>query len=319
VAHFWSSAKRVNNANIEPFVSIGQIAAFFVAVIVVFVLLFPRYSIWQQVTAEVKADPVTENYLANMIRSYPNDDRLRIQLALQQVGLGHYDDAKETVSPLLQKATDPLIKNQVVWVYYLIQYDQTLAMPKDSEQYATAMNALRNQLRNLAQQNLTPHQLGILGRDALSISEPQLAVHFYSQLFQYPYYRNLNWLVIAAKAALSIGAYQQSASFYLAAEKLTNNMDMKRFYLVEALNSLRAGNLLNEALDIVDVYYSTPVANDDILIPAAQIAIAADEPSRADKYLQKILWIPAHLTPSAPPELPPISLVPSLPPQKVQS
>ena len=85
---------------------------FTVVVAVVFVLMVPNPTLERRAIESRRGDLLTVAYLANLLRTDPDDPALRFALARQQLARNETDAARATLRPLLD-SPDPQLRAEI--------------------------------------------------------------------------------------------------------------------------------------------------------------------------------------------------------------
>jgi len=261
------------------------IAAFVFAVIIILIIFFPKREILSEVEDIHTADPVSANYLKNLIKTYPDKLRFRILFARQQYNHGKVLEAKKILKEVMaQEMDDENLTLQVRWLNYQIQRDEAYGFKPGSTESKQAKTAVKSDIETLAKTPLGSRELTELAKDALYFGSSKTAVEIYiSLLKRYPD-QSAEWFANAGRVALSVGDYRNSARFYLLAKFRSKTIAEKRLNFINALKSLQAGDMVNQALVIANRYLTDLKNDKKTLIFLTKLALAANKPQLAQKY-----------------------------------
>ena len=173
-------------------------------------------------------------YLHNLLRSDPDNPRLRLLLAQRQIAVGQMADARATLQPALD-SPDPQIHRDALWALWELSYTDYQRTPEREATYRKAMREdLLRQLRVLSAEPWPLERRVLLTRRAAELqdrvlgaamtrrmaeeaSDPREAAQLYER---------------AAKEALGQSDYAGSAELYLLARSATPDAGKaKEYYL----------------------------------------------------------------------------------------
>ncbi len=290
---------KVKDIRREYFASPPMIVTFIVGVLFILVVLFPQQSLRVSIGQQSKSNMVTVTYLQNLLRVYPADLNLRLLLAQQQVGLDRFIRAERTLAPIDSHHQPSYVQRNIAWLQYEILRKRTFAAKPNSvvrEQLEKELVIAINQLKN---QPFSANHLELMAKDALAINNPALAVSLYELMLNRFPVKNVQWLMVAAKASMGIGKYQRSAEFYLTAMSLSRSNKDKNLLYLSAIKSLQAGNQLEEALLLAEDYYEPTFGNRKTLLYLSRLALAANQPDLAEGYIKQALEVTQNTKPDS--------------------
>nr|MCH9742055.1 hypothetical protein [Pseudomonadota bacterium] len=93
----------------------------------------------------------------------------------------------------------------------------------------------------------------------------------------------------AAKQALGLGYYQQSAMLYFQIQAIANTLDQQKSAFMQAIAILVAGGFHQEALTAIDAHVGNLLTDEDVLRYLIKVAQAAGQPKRASLYARLLL------------------------------
>ena len=301
----------IKNNPTKQLISIKEIVLFVLAVMLLLSTLFPYQLLRQKISEQENYTVVNKDYLQNLVKIYPYDQKLRLALIEQEVGLGEFDAAQANIAVLKgiissNRALLPIsasvklckssTQQELDWQEYILEKTKVHAIPLGSSSRTAALEDLKIKITELATNSnkicstLTDQKLLLLAQDSLAINQPTLAMAIYNNLLVNNKVIKGTWLISAAQTALSMGDYVVSAQFYLMALQDTNDIGQQRIYYLNALKALIAGNYASQALAIADKYYNSRFANQSMLLYLVELALLADQPKRAEYYLTQLIW-----------------------------
>ncbi len=253
-------------------------------------LLYPRQNLEQRLAHSGESE-LSTNYLTNLLRSDPDNPRLRLLLAQRQIAHGETSSAHNTLQPALV-ADDPDVRRDALWAqwelgWYDYQHDRSHSPDQRRAQY----QALRRQIHQLAQQTWPPARLLELARRASELGEHALALALSRQLAPSDPARAALFYAQAAQEALGRGDYAGCAQLYLAARHNTTDAQAAQRYYVAAVQALQSGNQPQAALALAEREIG-PLADDPAtLFLLTNLARAAGRPDVAEQYVRRLLHL----------------------------
>ncbi|MFJ5382736.1 tetratricopeptide repeat protein, partial [Cupriavidus sp. CER94] len=260
-------------------------------------LMFPRETLRERLLGQGRTvDGLTVAYLEAWSRVAPNDTSFMSVLAEQYARSGRLDDAETMLERMMavqgQDMTGHILRTRIEITQqraYAAQPEsperaERLALMKDLLKQATADGAMRRwslaDLQTLATQS---RQIG--DADAASVLFRTLGKRDPANLDFYN--RQL------ASIALAGGNYRDSAQALFDAQARSKNLYEQRTLFLQALQTLQAGNLLDEALVEAERRGARLLEDPDVLRYLTRLALAANKPDVAAKYVERLLKLSA--------------------------
>ncbi len=253
-------------------------------------LLFPRHLLLSQMKNGNNASPLTVEYLKDLVIRYPENMDYKISLVQQEVAMNHFSAAQRMIThylelPLTEKAR---------WKLQLIQYQiirtRTFALRAHSVARSAQEQILEQWLFVLKNAPyLTAKEAAFLGHDALALNLPQLALGFYKQVLHSKQTMPASFYAQAGKAALFVSDYQTSADFYLMAMQRYQSKAQKKKSFINAINSLSAGGLPGQALELAQKHINSVPQDKDLLLFLVNTALRGNQPKTAEEYMTQII------------------------------
>lgn len=260
-------------------------------------LMFPRETLRERLLGQGRTvDGLTVAYLEAWSRVAPDDTSFMGVLAEQYARSGRLDDAEAMLARMLAvKGPDlagPVLRTRIE----ITQQRAYAALPETPEraQYLTRMNALLDEatapaalrkwsladLQALATQS---RQVGAAGPAAslfreLATRDPANADDYNKQL---------------ASIALAGGNYRDSAQALFDAQARSKNLYEQRTLFLQALQTLQSGNLLDLALTEAERRGGKLLDDPEVLRYLTRLALAANKPDVAAKYVERLLKLSA--------------------------
>ncbi|WP_083651067.1 tetratricopeptide repeat protein [Azonexus hydrophilus] len=284
---FASTAHPAERPLLAPLWLIALLAAI---VGVALFLLYPRTDLERRL-AETPDTALSASYLANLLRSDPDNPRLRLLLARRQAEIGKTMEARATLQPALD-TTDREIHQQAEWVLWeLNAQDYRLLPAGDSPARRALLAELLSQIEKLADAPLTVEQQIELASKAYLLEQPVLGARLFKSVGQRidnPA-EAVRLYEHAAVKALANGDYSGSAELYLLARNSSSDPLLAKRYFHTALRTLQSGNLMQEAIEVGKRDLGALVDDQETLLLLTRLARAAGRPDIADRYVRLLL------------------------------
>ncbi len=281
----------------RPYLAHLWLIALLAAIIVfVLVLLYPRRDLERRIS-DAPDSALSVAYLANLLRSDPNNPQLRLLLARHQVRIGEMEKARQTLQPALD-ASDPTLRRDARWVLWEIVEAEFKALPNHNQKRrAQLREELLRGLHELASEEWPIEQKLQLGNKAYEFGEHNLGSALYRSVAQtMPDAASASTLFDAsARAALASGDYRGSAELNLLARRSSPDPVLARSYFIAAVKALQAGNQPLAALEMAEREIDGLEDDPEILFLMVNLARAAGRPDVADRYVRKLLKISLFL------------------------
>lgn len=253
-------------------------------------LIYPRQDLERRLL-EAGRSELADAYLANLLRSDPDNPRLRFLLAQRTLEDDDQTDAEETLA-LAEALDDRAVQRQALWAQWEVLASKFYALPTAAEaERQQQTQAMQDKLRKLAKPELElPTEQG------QRLAELSMQFGLYDQAFalhqQYlPEVSTASLYERAAAEQLARGQYQQSSQFLLQARQAGAGADtaQSKALLMRAIRTLQSGNQAQAALELAE-RESTPYATDkEYLLLLVELARAAGRPDKAEPYVRRLL------------------------------
>jgi|GEM_PF-342232 len=261
-------------------------------------LMFPRETLRERLLGQGRTvDGLTVAYLEAWSRVAPNDTSFMSVLAEQYARSGRLDDAEKMLERMMavqgQDLTGQILRTRIEITQqraYAAQPDsaeraERLALMKDLLRQATAGTTMgRWSLADL--QTLATQSRQIGDADAASVLFRALGKRDPANLDFYN--RQL------ASIALAGGNYRDSAQALFDAQARSKNLYEQRTLFLQALQTLQSGNLLDEALAEAERRGGKLLEDPEVLRYLTKLALAANKPDVAAKYVERLLKLSAN-------------------------
>lgn len=250
--------------------------------IIVFISLFQYQNRLKELVSIVEPDALSVVYLRLLIQVYPNDTKLRLNLANQLRNLGRLDKAYETLEPLLNQQDAEAVKARLLALD--VQQAEFYGLDLHNEARKNKFRALENTLESLANDPLSVEELVKLARVSLELNKPGLAANLYVRLVSADPAHHSAWLAAAGQWYLASQQPEQASDFYRRASEVVKDLEQSRRYTQLAIETSLAADKGTVALQILKDYLNRFPQDQEFLDKAIGIA-----QSQGD-YKQALEW-----------------------------
>ncbi|MWL90140.1 MULTISPECIES: tetratricopeptide repeat protein [unclassified Cupriavidus] len=265
-------------------------------------LMFPRETLRERLLGQGRTvDGLTVAYLEAWSRVAPNDTNFMSVLAEQYARSGRLDDAEKMLERMLAVQGQDL-GGQILRTRIEITQQRAYAAQPDSAERGERLTHMKDLLREA----ITPDymkrwsmaDLQTLATQSRQIGDANAANVLYRTLAQRDaanadfYNRQL------ATIALAGGNYRDAAQALFEAQSRAKNLYEQRTMFLQALQTLQAGNLLDEALIQAERHGGRLLDDPETLRFLTKLALAANKPDVAAKYVERLLKLSAMPMPS---------------------
>ena len=277
----------------RPFLAPTWLIALLAAIVgLALFFLYPRLTL-ERSLATAQEGALSAAYLANLLRSDPDNPKLRLLLAHQQLKTGRTTAARKTLQPALD-ASDPALRREALWLLWqLTEFDYFDALAKHKAGPPEIRDELRRQLHQLVKQPWPPERQIELATRAIQLGEHTLGTGIFRQLGEsMPDQKQAAELLErAARSALAGGDYAACAELYLQARKLGQNPADDRRLFHAALRALQSGNQPLAAVELGEREIGSLANDPETLYLMTNLARAAGRPDLADRYVRRLLQL----------------------------
>ncbi len=254
------------------------------------IAIYPHKALVKRVY-EAPSGEVTNAYLVNLLRTDPENPRLRLMLARLQMRARQYTQVLQTIAPAMA-SNDETLHHEAVWLSWQSEEQRYEHLPVDAPQRLKLRQSLRLQLAEIADHRWSEELLSDIARKALAFDNIPLGLRLFDRLAAESQGRSIYWYVEGARSALAHSEYRAAAEFYLIARSRETSLVEQRRYFLDALYALESGDRIAEALNVAEEELKkAPELIDDTktLTILVRFARAARRPDLADKYARRLL------------------------------
>ena len=255
-------------------------------------MLFPKQDLERRLSVTGDDSELSYNYLSNLLKSDPGNENLRALLKakeerLQAIKLAREEAAKQALPSAAVQA----------WDHWQAAYQGYLEAQKQDHRAGGQAEALAPQvmqaLKDVPLQGLTQEQALYLASSALVLKDAPLALGIYDDVAgrQADPARKAQVYESAARQALGMSLYEESARLLRQASATTEDVQQSRAYLWQALQVLQSGNRANEALALARQQEELLGSDPETLRKLIGLARAAGNRAEAERYAKRLLQL----------------------------
>ena len=262
---------------------------FTVVVAVVFALMVPNPTLERRAIESRRGDLLTVAYLANLLRTDPDDPALRFALARQQLARNEIQAARATLRPLLD-SPDPQLRADSHWRDWLSYREAWARLPDDSPLRPGLHKAMLQRLHELAAETWPEDMQVRIAADAFALGERELGSQTIKALARRAGTAfDAGWYAESARSVLEAGDYRGAAELYLVARKRATGLAARRSHYLAALHTLQAGNLLDEAVATAERELGDLADDTETLYAVVVLARACGRADVADRLARRMI------------------------------
>ncbi|CAB5665580.1 Uncharacterised protein [Delftia tsuruhatensis] len=255
-------------------------------------MLFPKQDLERRLSVTGDDSELSYNYLSNLLKSDPGNENLRALLKakeerLQAIKLAREEAAKQALPSAAVQA----------WDHWQAAYQGYLEAQKQDHRAGGQAEALAPQvmqaLKDVPLQGLTQEQALYLASSALVLRDTPLALGIYEEIAhrQEDAGRRAQVYEAAARQALGMSLYEESAGLLRQASATTQDAQQSRAYLWQALQVLQSGNRAAEALALARQQEELLGSDPETLRRLIGLARAAGDRAQAQHYAKRLLQL----------------------------
>lgn len=262
-----------------------SICLFVVTMLFVAWLLFPSKTLSRQVLASDAPQEITLFYLEQLVKLEPTVSSYHAALAQQYIWKGDWALASQQIDQLV---VDPSYAVPIKLLRFEIALGQAFQKKEKAEREQDFVK-LRQELKELVQLPLNQSQQLAMGKIALGLDAPDIALKIYEQIASNDKTHDPRLYRKIASVALQTQQYAISATYYFKAMDFEQQVEQKRQDLVDALSVLQQGGIASQGVNFV-VSLPDKITNNKVLLEyLTEFMLAAGRPDLAQLYIKRAL------------------------------
>ncbi|VVC83831.1 tetratricopeptide repeat protein [Sideroxydans sp. CL21] len=266
------------------------LAGFAVVVLIPLVMIFPKQDLLRQAAQQRLGDPLTVEYLTNLLKADPHNLELRILLAEHRIFLGDTDGIAKLIEPAL-KSDFPVWQSKGLLIQYKYLTMLYLQSPKDSPQRAELAQRRTAAFMKLLGRDWPVPTLAYLAGQADQLHENGIAALLYRNLADASATMPADWFAETAARSRGDGDFELAAHLYFIARHKESSLAKQRRFLMSGIRALMAGGLYSQAMQAIDQHLGNLEDDTETLYFLVQTARAANDQPRAVHYAKKLLHL----------------------------
>ena len=256
------------------------ISLFVLGLTVIFALLFYKEDQLKELLTE-KPDYLSVQYLELLLNINPDDKNLRIGLARHYMNLGHLDEARTVLEPLLK---EPPVESGVRLLVLEIGFKDYLSTAENDPGRKAKLASLRNSIVEISKEGRLPVTLlPKVIKLSLELEQPAVVADLY--------YR---WSAVIPDSSERLEKLKESARWYIASEmprkaaeiynkchEMSKDVSQARQFAILTLQALRETGDSKLALEYFRNYQQKFPQDPELVDEAISIHLADNDPRRA--------------------------------------
>ncbi len=270
--------------------SVWTTAGFALMVMIPLVMIFPKQALLQQVSQQKLGDPLTVNYLSNLLRADPASLELRLLLVEHRMFLHEYDGMQALLDPVIQSKSAAWQAKGMLAEYKFLT-SRFLMSASASPQRAELRRRRSDVLLQLHRLQWPLPTLVYLAGQAEQLGEHGITTLLYQRIVDSSARMSADGFSAMAYQMLGEGNYELSAHLYFIARHKASTLAKQRKYFLAGVNALISGNLLVKAMQSIDRHVGALESDSETLYALIKAARAANDQPRAVRYAKHLLNI----------------------------
>lgn len=260
-----------------------------VTIVVAMVYLYPRDRLVEQVSRSEAHDELTKSYLDNLLKNDPDNPGLLIKRADAEIEAGR-EAQGEALLAGLAGSSDTRVSVEAAEALVRLRERQLFAQTPGSRARQERLEVLHQAMIALDRMPLEPARRAELARKASVHGAEDLALAIYRRLAGETQGDEAStWLEEGARAAQSLGRYQEASKLYFDARRVGVLPERRVANYLAGVRALQAGNMPLDALAAAEAELGDLSENSEVLLFVVRLARAANRNDRAEIYVRKLL------------------------------
>ncbi|SOZ08718.1 tetratricopeptide repeat protein [Cupriavidus taiwanensis] len=262
-------------------------------------LMFPRETLRERLLGQGRTiDGLTMAYLEAWWKVTPDDPAFMGVLAEQYARTGRLEEAQAMLERM-QAVQGIDLSGQVLRTRIEIAQQRAWAAQPGTAEREQNLVALRSLLDQAAGRRWTLSDLQALATQARQAGADAAMRRFYTALASQDRQNAAFWNRQLADMAIAGGDYRDAANALFAQQAAATTLAERRALFLKAVQTLQSGNLLDEALAQAERHGGTLLDDPEVLRYLTRLALAANKPEQASRYVERLLKVSARLRDAA--------------------
>lgn len=250
--------------------------------------LFPGQQRLNNLSRQRQSDPLSGVYLQVLLRTHPGDIELRRTLARNLTAAGKWDEARNTVAPLLERRGEDGTLARLEALE--IDFSMMKSLPRTSGKRDAIGAGIADRIARLRMETAAPATLMRLAEIGNEMNLPDAAAAVYQTLATADPGKRQAWLNLAAEKFLAADSPLRAAHVYEdAAKAMQGDETAWRKYLLQALDTYLSANAGKEALRLAETSMPRFTGDAGFLRRAVAIASMQNDMIRAQQWGRQLL------------------------------
>ncbi|SOZ39351.1 tetratricopeptide repeat protein [Cupriavidus neocaledonicus] len=258
-------------------------------------LMFPRETLRERLLGQGRTiDGLTMAYLEAWWKVTPDDPAFMGVLAEQYARTGRLEEAQAMLERM-QAVQGIDLSGQVLRTRIEIAQQRAWAALPETAEREQNLVQLRRLLDQAAGRRWSVAELQALATQARQAGADGAMRRFYTALASQDRNNAAFWNRQLAEMAIAGGDYRDAANALFAQQEAATTLGERRVLFLKAVQTLQSGNLLDEALAQAERHGGTLLDDPEVLRYLTRLALAANRPEQASRYVERLLKVSARL------------------------
>ncbi|NOV24683.1 tetratricopeptide repeat protein [Cupriavidus necator] len=258
-------------------------------------LMFPRETLRERLLGQGRTiDGLTMAYLEAWWKVTPDDPAFMGVLAEQYARTGRLEEAQAMLERM-QAVQGTDLSGQVLRTRIEIAQQRAWAALPGTPEREQNLVQLRSLLDRAAGRRWPLADLQALATQARQAGADEAMRRFYTALASQDRNNAAFWNRQLADLAIAGGDYRDAANALFAQQAAATTLAERRALFLKAVQTLQSGNLLDEALAQAERHGGKLLDDPEVLRYLTRLALAANKPEQASRYVERLLKVSARL------------------------
>ncbi|MDQ0139808.1 tetratricopeptide repeat protein [Cupriavidus necator] len=258
-------------------------------------LMFPRETLRERLLGQGRTiDGLTMAYLEAWWKVTPDDPAFMGVLAEQYARTGRLEEAQAMLERMQAVQGTDLSRQVLRTRIEIVQQRAWAALPGTAAREQNLVQ-LRSLLDQAAGRRWPLADLQALATQARQAGADGAMRRFYTALASQDRNNAAFWNRQLADMAIAGGDYRDAANALFAQQAAATTLAERRALFLKAVQTLQSGNLLDEALAQAERHGGKLLDDPEVLRYLTRLALAANKPEQASRYVERLLKVSAHL------------------------
>ncbi len=238
-------------------------------------------------------DRFSLQYLRLLAATRPHDSELKLRLSRALFAMNRLEEADKTLSAI--STEDSKLRAAALHLGEQIHLAQAAEMARKGKVTPEVKLRMASSIEALLEQPLSIEELVRLAAESLAIGRPDIAARIYARLADADPAQRHKWLFETAKQLLASGQPAAAARVYDELAEKHPDPRQRKHYAQLALNTFLSAGPSELSVDAAKRYIAAFPADLGLLLTAARLALANNQPALASQYYEKLVQYSSDL------------------------